>query len=264
VYRLNDGVAAAAPRFTDGLLVRRRLNMGVEPKIVGGLEGMLPLGEDNKTNVFGVSVNAELPISSVSETVGIGEPESFSRVELPNRERLMLTSHPLLGNGVALIDPTRVTPILRQSAQATIFYTWWLEVEGQENPPDNIFRIDIGANYTGIQETALVRTPEGQTYFAFNGVTPAVRNGRGLVNYEPRTILDWVYGRFEFRNETTYPFGFSVQYSNQIIMADAYLPLFGNWMYLELKYARPLRELRPYELEQYFIPTLVFRILVPR
>jgi hypothetical protein len=263
VYRLNDGVTGPR-RFSDGILAARRMNMGVEPKIAGGLEGMLPLGEDNKTNVFGVSINAELPISSISETAPIGEPDSFSRIELPNRERLTLTSHPRSDNQAALIDPTQVTPLLRQSAQATLFYTWWLEVEGQENPPDNIFRVDIGVNYTNIQETALVRTTEGQTYFALNGVAPATRGGRGLVNYVPTTFQDWVYARFEYRNETSYPFGFSVQYSNQIIMADAYVPLFGNWMYFELKYARPLRDLRPYELEGYIIPTLVFRILVPR
>jgi hypothetical protein len=282
VYRLNDDVANPNPRFTD-FLRRRSLNMGPDPKVAVSFEGVLPLGEDNRTSVFGAKINAEIPIQRINEGVPLGEPTTFSRVlydestGIPRGERLQLqANHPRFAenpqfitsrNPTTGVDVQTITPILRTVAQATLFYTWWLEVEGSENPPDNIFRIDAGINYSEVTETALVQTGGafGPTYYATaNSVVPANRTGRGLVNFTPGNILDWVFVKFEYRNETSYPFGFSLQYSNQIFMGTGYLPIFGNWLYLEAKYARVLRNLRPYEAQDYFMISPVFRILIPR
>ena len=281
VYRLNDDAGNQNPRLTD-FLGKRRLNMGPEPKIAVSFEGVLPLGEDNKTNVFGARINAEIPIQSINQGVPLAEPLTFSRVNfdesngIGRSERLqLLASHPRFAENAQFVtnrnssgvDVQTVTPLLRTVAQATVFYTWWLEVEGAENPPDNIFRVDAGINYTEIRETALVQTggQYGPTYFATSdNVTAANRGGRGLVNYTPQSVLDWLFIKFEYRNETTYPFGFTLQYSNQIGMVTGYLPLFGNWLYLEAKYARVLRDLRPYETADYFMISPVFRILIPR
>lgn len=281
VYRLNDDVGNQNPRLTD-FLGKRKLNMGPEPKIAVSFEGVLPLGEDNKTNVFGARINAEIPVQRVNEGVPLAEPISFSRVNfdetsgIGRSERLqLLASHPRFGDNPqfvtnrnsSMVDVQTITPLLRTVAQASLFYTWWLEVEGAENPPDNIFRVDAGINYMEVVETALVQTGGqfGPVYFASaNNVTAANRGGRGLVNYAPQNVLDWLYLKFEYRNETTYPFGFTLQYSNQTFMGIAYLPLFGNWLYLEAKYAHVLRELRPYEQQSYFMISPVFRILIPR
>lgn len=282
VYRINDDVANPNPRLTD-FLARRRLNMGPDPKITASFEGALPLGEDNKTNVFGARISADIPIQRINEGVQLAEPGTFSQLtfnpdhNIGRSERLQLNgNHPVTaqnpqfvtrrdGSGV---DVPTITPILRAVAQASLFYTWWLEVEGSENPPDNIFRVDVGINYSEVVETAMIQTGAGQfapRYLATaNSVAAANRGGRGLLTYTPQNVLDWMFIKFEYRNETSYPFGFSFQYSNQILMGTGYLPIFGNWLYLEAKYARVLRELRSYETADYFMISPVFRILIPR
>jgi hypothetical protein len=280
VYRLNDDAGNPNPKFTD-LFGKRRLNMGPEPKIAVSFEGVLPLGEDNKTNVFGARINYEQPVQKINESLQIAEPISFSRVSfdadngIGRSERLqLLANHPHFSDNPQFIttpkngvDVQTITPILRTVAQATLFYTWWLDVEGSENPPDNIFRVDAGINYSEVVETALVQTggQYGPIYFATaNSVAAANRGGRGLVTYTPQSVLDWLFVKFEYRNETSYPFGFTLQYSNQTFMGVGYFPIFGNWLYLEAKYAHVLRELRPYETADYFMFSPVFRILIPR
>lgn len=279
VYRLNDDVAN--PRVLD-FLGKRKLNMGPDPKIAVSFEGVLPLGEDNKTSVVGARINLEQPVQSINEGAQIAEPLTFSRVEfdetngIARGERLqLLATHPRFAENAQFVtkrnasnvDVQTITPILRTVAQASLFYTWWLEVEGSENPPDNIFRVDAGINYSEIVETALVQTGGafGPIYFATSKNVSAARGGvRGLVNYTPQSVLDWLFVKFEYRNETSYPFGFSIQYSNQILMGTGYLPIFGNWLYLEAKYSHILRELRPYEQQSRFMISPVFRILIPR
>ncbi|MCS6809112.1 MAG: hypothetical protein RML40_10135 [Bacteroidota bacterium] len=282
IYRIVDDVANPNPRFTD-FLARRRLNMGPDPKITAFFEGTVPLGDDNRTSVFGARISGDIPIQRINESIPIGDASTFSQLSftpennIGRNERLQLNAnHPRFAENPQFVtrrDPTSgvdvqtITPLLRTVAQATLFYTWWLEIEGSDNPPDNIFRIDAGINYSEVVETALIRTGGqfGPTYFATaNSVSPANRGGRGLVTYTPQSVLDWIFLKFEYRNETSYPFGFSIQYSNQILLGTGYLPLFGNWLYLEAKYARVLRELRSYEASDYFMISPVFRILIPR
>jgi hypothetical protein len=286
VYRLNDDVGSANPRLTD-FLGRRRLNMGPDPKIAVSFEGVLPLGEDNKTSVFGARINLEQPLQSINQNVPIGEPNSFSRLNfdadngIARGEALQLrrtsggSIHPRISENPQFVtqrnssgvDVQTITPLLRTVAQATLFYTWWLEVEGAENPPDNIFRLDAGINYSEVTETALVQTGGqfGLVYFATpSTVEPTRTSVRGLLNYTPQSFLDWLFVKFEYRNETSYPFGFSFQYSNQILLGTAYVPVFGNWLYLEAKYAYTLRDTRPYEQRGWFMVSPVIRILIPR
>ncbi len=283
IYRINDDVANLNPRITD-FLRRRNLNIGPDPKINVSFEGALPLGEDNKTNVFGARINADIPIQRINEGNQLGEVNTFSQLtfdpanNIGRSERLQLNgNHPRTSENpqfvtrrdpISGVDVPTITPILRSVYQASLFYTWWLEVEGSENPPDNIFRVDVGVNYSEVVETAMIRSGDrqfGPTYLATaNSVSPANRGGRGLVTYTPQSVLDWLYVKFEYRNETSYPFGFSIQYSNQILMGTGYLPIFGNWLYLEAKYGRVLRELRSYETADYIMISPVFRILIPR
>jgi hypothetical protein len=272
VYRLTDDAGNPNPRFLDGLLRRRTLSMGAEPKLAAGLEGNLTLGDDNKTAVIGAAVNIEWPISAINEFVPIGDANTYARVPLPNRGRLaFVNSDP---NFQFLPSGTRsdganadalISPLLRRNGQFTFFYTWWLDTEG-ENPPDNIFRVDLGVNVTEVQDVALVqRRSDGFVFMNTSNIRSATAGGPSLQTYLPQSILDWVYARFEYRNETTFPFGFYAQYSNQILMTGTYLPIAGNWLYLEAKVGVPLREVpRPYEPSVYFMLSPVFRIQIPR
>lgn len=272
VYRFTDDQSNPNPRFVEGLLGRRRMSMGPEPKVAFGMEGNLTLGDDNKTSVIGASFNAEIPIQSVNESVSIGDANSYARVGLPNRGRLTFVNPdpnlqflPSGERSDGFKEDNLVAPLLRHNGQFTLFYTWWLETEG-ENPPDNIFRVDAGINYTRVEEYALTqRRSDGFVFLNRSNVRSATTTSPGLQIYEPTTVLDWVYARFEFRNETTFPFGFYAQYSNQILMGGGYFPLAGNWLYLEAKVAFPLREVpRAYELPVYVSLSPVFRIQIPR
>jgi hypothetical protein len=194
----------------------------------------------------------------------VSDAVSYSKILIPGGRRLSVVGpHP--AGEVQLLDDTRTTPVLRGSGQFTLFYTWWLEVEGSENPPDNIFRVDVGINYLEIHETGIVRSTDPAR--PFNYLARGALGG--LRSYRPESVLDWVYAKFEYRNETTFPFGLSLQYSNQILMGNLYYPIFGNWLYLEAKVGKVMRDIRPYEAAVsrdgwYFMISPVFRVLIPR
>jgi hypothetical protein len=273
-YRLTEDVETRS--FLTNIIPPRRLNLNLDGRIVGGMQAFIPLGEDMKASVFGVNVNAELAFNRVPEDRAINQtqiakPRDINRtideVGLLDRGFEVMND---LRNGVQQ-DPRNPNPLLgapwvatflRNTAQLTFFYSWWLDNEGSENPPDNIFRVDAGINYMEFQEAALVRRANdagSPLFLRYNGV-------RGLNTIRPSSVLDWVFLKFEYRNETTFPFGASAQYSNQTLLLDGYFPVFGNWLYLEVKYARILRPLLPFEppSSDYFMVSPVFRILIPR
>jgi hypothetical protein len=256
-YRLTDNVNRRSG--LSSLFPQRGLNITGEGRAVAGMEAFIPLGEDMKTSVLGINTNFEIPLSGINETAAVAE-ETYTKIDVPRNRTIIVNSHPL--TPVDQLNDFQVTPLLRTTAQVTFFYTWWLEVEGSENPPDNIFRVDLGVNYGEVREAALVRARStGFWHLAASDVT-------GLRTYRPDNVLDWIYAKFEYRNETTFPFGASVQYSNQILIADFYYPLFGNWLYLEAKIGKVLRDMRPYEPVTrdgwYFMVSPVLRILIPR
>lgn len=267
-YRLNDIVDNKS--LLGDLAPKRQLNISGQGRMVAGMEAFIPLGEDMRSSVLGVNVNLELPIARINESAVI-DPTTYTKINLKNEakgERLeIIGPHPTgeveFPKKDGIVQDFVTSPLLRTSGQVTFFYTWWWEVEGSENPPDNIFRAELGVNYTEVQDVAIVRNIKtGLHHFMQNNIRGI--GGPGLVNYRPESIMDWIFAKFEYRNETTFPFGASVQLSNQIFMADFYFPLFGNWMYLEAKYAVPIRDKRPYELSSYFMISPVFRILIPR
>ena len=75
-------------------------------------------------------------MSNFDESNGIGRSE---RLQLYQAIRVLLKTQFVTNRNSSGVDVQTVTPLLRTVAQATVFYTWWLEVEGAENPPDNIF-----------------------------------------------------------------------------------------------------------------------------
>ena len=77
---------------------------------------------------------------------------------------------------------------------------------------------------------------------------------------KPNEALDWIYAKLEYRNQGSFPFGVSVQYSNQILVGRAYIPVLGDWLYVEGRYSTPLRDPYPFEIENFFMVSPVFRL----
>ena len=85
----------------------------------------------------------------------------------------------------------------------------------------------FGVNYFEIREAGVFRdTAAAISYLAIDGV-------RGLRTWKPAELGDWVYAKVEYRSQKAFPFGASVQYANQILLAHAYVPLLGQWLYIE-------------------------------
>jgi hypothetical protein len=142
--------------------------------------------------------------------------------------------------------------MLRATGQLTAFYNVWLDPKS----PENFFRFDAGINYNEVREVYAYRdTKSAQTKIAFDNMT-------GLKTYKPSEFGDWIYLKAEYRSQSNYPFGMSMQYSNQILLSKIYLPLIGNWLYVEGKYSTPLRNTRPYEIGNFFMISPVLRITI--
>ena len=83
----------------------------------------------------------------------------------------------------------------------------------------------------------------------------------GLKTYKPNEFGDWVFAKAEYRNQAIWPFGLSIQYSNQTMLGRVYVPLV-NWLYIEAKVATLLRGARPYENKTFFIISPVLRLTI--
>jgi hypothetical protein len=217
----------------------RYLNSGPGGKLVAGLDFHMPFYPE-----AGIHLNAEIPLTKLTTEAidrgAYGYTPNVNKVDFPRND-------PRYG-----IQVTDIAPILRATGQVTAFYHWWL------NPanPENYIRFDLGMSYAEVDE-----------YAAYDMGTPPVRylsneNVLNLKTYKPNEVGDWIYAKVEYRNQAAYPFGISFQYSNQIFLGRIYLPLFGQWFYLEGKYATPLRGLRPYEKENFFMISPVLRFTI--
>ncbi|MCO6465576.1 MAG: hypothetical protein J5I53_03080 [Bradyrhizobiaceae bacterium] len=213
----------------------RKLNAGYGGKIVGGMDFHLPMHPQ-----FGVGVNVEFPMQGISSATDV-DPATYYQFDIGNR-RITAPSYQ--------VDPTTTAYLLRATGQATLFYNVWVGDRG----PENFFRLDAGLNYYEVREAAMFRdSAGGHTFLAVDGVN-------GLALYHPDEALDWIYAKLEYRNQGAYPFGMSVQYSNQILLARAYMPILGDWLYIEGKYSTPLRDPMPWEMKNFFMVSPVLRL----
>ena len=217
----------------------RRLDAGYGGKIVTALDFNMPFNPR-----FGLSVNAELPLEPVKASTQV-DTTTYASTPIDFDTRFINVDNPLIvGNPVSTVN------LLRATGQVTMFYNMWLD----ETRPENFFRFDLGVNYYEVREAAvLADTSTGYTTLAIQGIS-------GLQTWKPNELGDWIYAKVEYRNQSTYPFGIDLQYANQTLMAHAYVPLFGQWLYLEAKYAQPLRGLRPFEREHVFMISPVLRL----
>lgn len=226
----------------------RKLSIAQGGKFIAGLELFAPFHPQ-----AGINFNLELPLQPVrrENTVDFGSYRSF----------IIDESREDIGDETGKIDPTirpdrvrEVVPILRATGQVTLFYNWWIDEKA-----DNFFRADAGISYAEVREAAM-----------FNSSNPVNRfddylgfDATNLLTYKPNEFADWLYLKLEYRNQKDFPFGMSIQYSNQILLGAAYVPLFGEWLYLEGKYATPLtREARPFELKNFFMISPVLRLTI--
>jgi hypothetical protein len=230
-YRVQSGLN---PSSLLSWIPKRVLNNANDGKMVVGLDVHMPFKPE-----FGVALRAELPLKSL-------EPYDIEK----NTYGYLVPEDRIIDNG--RIDT--VAPVLRNSGVFSLFYNWWLNPKN----PENYIRFDLGLNYSEVTELGLNKRP-GDGGAIIYSLDP---NVDGLITYKNKEFGDWVYAKVEYRNQAAYPFGVSLQYSNQVIMGDAWIPLFGNWLYLQAKYSTPLRGLKPYEIKNFFMISPLLRLTI--
>lgn len=240
-YRIQSGLSNDNSLL--GWIPNRILNAGPGGKIVFGTDvhaWFMPEA--------GLSLNLELPLKRLeTETIDVGTygmltPDALGR----NIEFDLNDPRPYRIDNVA--------HILRSTGQITAFYHWWLDKKN----PENYFRFDLGINYCEVVETGIYNEP------VETGVETRMTslNVRNLKSYKPEDISEWLYFKVDYRSQAAFPFGASIQISNQIFLGRLYLPLFGNWLYLEGKYSTPLRDARPFEIKNFFMISPVLRLTI--
>ncbi len=219
-YRLQDTSNGAL-----SFLPQRQLNAGYGGKGIFGFDFHNPLHAN-----LGITFHVEVPMQGIDSLKPIerGTYAAYFK-ENPNSPR----------------DPLVVAPLLRITGHTGIFYNWWLDAP---NSFENFIRFDLGINYTEVREVEIAQRANDGSAYTLNDKT------EGLSFYHPTEFKDWLYAKVEYRNQSTFPFGLSAQYSNQIFLGRVYLPLIGNWLYLDARYSIPLRsESRPFERSVFMI-----------
>lgn len=230
-YRTASGID---PGSMFSWIPKRTLNNAKDGKLVAGMDFNMPFRPE-----FGVSLRAEIPMSDLKDDYTI-ELDKYGYYQ-PNH---------LVDNG--RVDS--VAPTLRTSGVFSLYYNWWLNPQN----PENYIRFDLGITYSDVKELALLNEPgEGNAR-----IYSLSNNKTGLKLYKPNEFGDWVFFKIDYRNQAAFPFGASLQYSNQIILGDIWIPIFGNWLYIEAKYSTPLRPLRPYEIKNFFMISPILRLTI--
>jgi hypothetical protein len=242
-YRITSGIN------TNGTMLSwvksRLLNTGTGGKLLGGIDFSFPFHP-----VAGVSFNVEMPLKTLStEAIDIGD-YGYYGVPVERQGQVDFSpTDPMMRNGIRI---DMIAPILRASGQFTLFYNWWLNPQN----PENYFRFDFGLSYAEVKEMAYYRIDSLAISYLSNEYID------GLKTFKNNEFGDWMYAKVEYRNQAAFPFGMSLQYSNQILLGRVYIPLFGRWLYIEGKYATPVRPLRPYETQHFFMISPVLRLTI--
>ncbi len=239
-YRLTSGIGGS-DMF--GWVKERTLNGGPGGKMVAGFDFYMPFEP-----ALGVSFKAELPFKELSTT---GIDKTTYGFYTPDMSNIRFRD----GDPRENIEILKVAPVNRGSGYFSVFYHWWLN----KLNPENYFRFDLGLGYSEVREMAYYEYP-GYANVTIQELS--VYNVLGLRTYKPKEFGDWIYAKAEYRNQAVYPFGMSLQYANQIMLGKVWLPLFSDWLYLEAKYATPLRGARPYESKNFFMISPLLRLTI--
>lgn len=236
VYRITSGLSNSGGMFS--WLPERNLNSNPGGRLKAGFDISMPFQPE-----FGLSMNVELPLSNLTTKVIDGT--TFGYVTA--------------GRGVEWVDKSspeaewsinKTTYVLKSTGQVTLFYNWWLD----DFNPENYFRFDLGVSYAEVGQYAWYRNDKEYIDVITN------QGVKGLKTYKNTEFGDWLYAKVEYRNQSVFPFGATLQYSNQHILAKGYIPLLGDWLLLEAKYTTTLRDAREYELENFFMISPILRI----
>lgn len=227
-YRITSGIEENTHNALSWVS-RRLLNSGPSAKMVAGFEVFMPFHPE-----FGVSFNVDVPVEKMNDKA------------IDEHDLALLKDSRDVESNRGEIDG--IAPMLRGTGQFTLFYNWWLNKEKAEN----FFRFDLGIAYAEVNEMVLY-------YDSAEDCHKITRDAIGLKTYKPHEFGDWVYAKVEYRNQASYPFGASIQYSNQTILGRIYLPIV-NWLYIEGKYSTPLRHAYPFEVKNFFVISPVLRI----
>lgn len=250
-WRMSNTVGSSENSTISNLVPDRKLNALYGGKLFAGFDFHLPNMPE-----LGISCNMDIPVREIDPTKGV-DFESYSTYNYPDAVAGDPSSNKIQWNiesgkyGDENYKIYGVAPILKSSAQVSVFYNLWLNPKN----PENFFRFDIGACFNEVEETVVYRDEYKMETFITN------KEVDGLTNFKSDDFANLFYFKVEYRNQAAYPFGVSLQYSNEILLGRVYYPIF-NWLYLEAKYARPLRDPRPYELEHYFMISPVLRITI--
>ncbi len=221
----------------------RKLNVYPGGKLLAGIDFSLPVHPQ-----AGVHIGAEIPLTSLND-------EAISSLDYfyyQSKQPLIWMQLP----DNATPGENMIAPVLRESGQFTFFYNFWFG----DKMPENYIRVDLGLSYYEVQEMAWYEVLEPNKTAPVRYLT--MNNVQGLHLYKPNEFGDWLYMKVAYRNTASYPFSISLQYSNQILLSSAYLPLFSDWLLIEAKYARPLRSVRPFETNNFFMISPVLRLTI--
>ncbi|MCX7908629.1 MAG: hypothetical protein N2560_03840 [Ignavibacteria bacterium] len=226
-YRISGGINNKGTVFS--WVPSQKLNQGPGGMLIAGLDFHLPFHPK-----LGLHLNMQLPLSELKEEAV--DPTKYFAYNKVNELTL---------------ENYKVAPLLRSSGQFTVFYNLWLT----EANPENYFRFDLGINYFEVREV-FFKPSQFQHYY----LVPTPEDESIVLNtHKPNEFADWLFVKFEYRNQSVWPFGASVQYSNQILLGRVYLPLF-NWLYIEGRVARIMRTAQPFENKTFFLISPVLRL----
>ena len=241
-YRITTGLNPAGTMFS--WVPQRILNASQSGDFVAGMDFHFPFATE-----FGISAHAKVPLQS-PKTKSI-KASDWGHYNIENM--VIDGKHEPVEDELTLETYNNVVPIIQSSGRVSLFYNLWLD----RKRPENYFRFDLGINYVGTREMALIGDP---------AVTPndlEIKNDNitGLLNYKSEG-LDYLYFKLEYRNQATWPFGVSLQISNQILLTKVWVPILGNWFLIEAKHSNVLRDLHPFELKNFFMLSPVIRITI--
>ncbi len=247
-YKITTGLEGSSSIFS--WLPSRKLNTDPGGKLIFGMDVHMPFHPE-----AGIHINIEAPINS-SDDLAI-DPLKFGQTSMRPGVDFRRTD---IRNGDSTFIPSGVMPILQTTGQITAFYNLWLNSKKAEN----YFRFDLGVSYNEVREYMYYTEEvdvngDNVPEYVYKNMTT---NAEGLTLYHPDEFADWLFAKVEYRNQAVFPFSVSLQYSNQIMLARAYMPLFGDWLLLEAKYATPMRDAYEYEIENFFIISPVIRITI--
>jgi len=247
---LIDAFMGAGYRLTSGVntnntilswVTKRKLNEGDGGKLIAGLDFNMPFHPQ-----FGVHLNAEIPLNTLKQ-------ESIDQTKWATRTAPGDGTVDFTDERQGVLTVSDIATVVRATGQFSAFYYLWLN-EGKGDF-ENFFRFDLGINYYEIREFGVYWDPTKQmTFLEPFGIS-------GLNTYKPNEFGDWLYAKVEYRNQSIWPFGASIQYSNQTVLGRIYIPLV-SWLYIEAKLAVPCRGIRPYESKTFFMISPVLRLTI--